>query len=94
MNIDIFRRDIEIAANNHLLAIFFRQTISQSRVPLQFIFISGRADGLSIRCVNGKNANVVCRCCNNSRLWVDNFIAKRWADIFWLCFGEDGHSIV
>ena len=105
MNINIFRRDIEIAAN-HKSAIrmdlsrgeidifLFGQAITQSRVPFQFIFVSRRADGLAVRRVNGIDPQISDRCRNHARLRIDHFITKRHANICQFRFRKDRDAVV
>src|SRR5260370_39738105 len=56
VNIDIRRRDIEIAADDQIDIFLFDQAIAQSHVPFQFIFVGWRANGLAVRRVNRVDA--------------------------------------
>src|SRR4029077_3302421 len=56
VNIDVLRSDIEIATHDEVGGFFFRETVSEPPIPLQFIFICWRANGLSIRRVNREYA--------------------------------------
>jgi len=94
VNIDIFRRDIEIATNDKIDIFFFGQAIPQSRVPLQFIFVSRRTDRLPIWRVNGIDAHISNRRRNHSGLRIDNFIAKRRADLHEFRFRKNGDAVV
>src|SRR4029077_12565879 len=52
VNIDVLRSDIEIATHGEVGKFFFRKAVSEPSIPLQFIFIRWRANGLSVRRVN------------------------------------------
>src|SRR3954469_7256775 len=52
VNIDVFRSDIEIATHDQVVKFFLRNAVSDPPIPLQFILIRRRADGLSIGSVN------------------------------------------
>src|SRR2546423_488119 len=70
MHVAIFRRDIEIAAYNHLRERFLRlhDAIAQLNEPLQFVMERRRTDCLAVWRVNGKYAHAVDRRCNHSSL--------------------------
>ena len=94
MNIDIFRRDIEISANDHSGNFFLDHTIAQARVPIQFVLVSRRSHSLTIWRVNGIDTEIVDLCRDDARLWIDNFIAKRSAHVLRLLFRKDGDPVV
>ena len=80
VNIDIFRRNIEIAADDQIDLFLFDQAIAQSHVPFQFIFVGRRGNGLAVRRVNRVDAQISNRRRNYASLRIDNFIAKRRAN--------------
>jgi hypothetical protein len=94
VNIDIFRRDIEIAAHDQIRVRFVFQAIAQPRVPFEFVFVSGRTDRLSVRRVNRIDAKISNRRRNHARLRIDNFIAKRCANVSQLGFRKNRHAVV
>src|SRR5947207_15907100 len=79
MHIAIFRRDIKIAAYNHLRKRFLRlhDAIAQLNEPLQFVTERRRTDSLTVWRVNGKYAQVTDRGCKPTGLRVLAFIAAR-----------------
>ena len=58
VNIDIFGRDIEIAAHRKIDIVLFAQAIAQSRIPFQLVFVSGRTDRLTVRRINRIDAQI------------------------------------
>src|SRR5580765_8801806 len=60
MHVAIFRRDIEIAADNNIAKNLLRvgDAIPKLNKPSQLVLERGGADGLPIRGVNAENANI------------------------------------
>src|SRR5262249_5143233 len=81
VNISIFRRDVEISTDRKIDIFLFSQAIPQSRVPFEFIFVSGRADGLTVRRVDRVNAGFSDRRRDHPCLRIDNFIKRRRAHV-------------
>src|SRR5207249_10379096 len=96
MHITIFRRDIEIAAYNHLGKRFLRlhDAIAQLNEPLQFVMERRRTDSLSVWRVNGKYAQVIDRGCNHTGLRVRAFIAQRGLAFAQLVLGKNRDAVV
>ena len=94
VNIDIFRRDVEIAADRKIDIFLFGQAIAQPRVPFQFIFISRRAYGLSVWRINGINSNTAGHRGDHARLQVVNFVTKRCAHVGEFGFRKDRDSVI
>src|SRR4029077_9240305 len=96
MHITIFRRDIEISAHNYVRKRFLRlrDAIAQLSEPLQFVIERSRADRLSIRCVNGKNAHVLDRCRDHSCLRIFAYIAQRGLGFPQLVPGKNRNAVV
>src|SRR5262249_62240840 len=55
VDIDIFRRDVEIAADGKIDIFFSAQAIAQSRIPFEFVFVGGRTHSPTPRRINPKN---------------------------------------
>ena len=70
MHVAIFRRDIEIAADNNIAKNLLRvgDAIPKLNKPSQLVLERGRADGLPIRCVNAEHANISNRRSDDSGL--------------------------
>src|SRR5438477_10504799 len=79
MHVTIFRRDIEIAADNNIAKKLLRtgDAIPKLNKPLQLVLERGRADGLPIRGVIAENANISNRGGVASGLWIFASSAKR-----------------
>src|SRR6266700_8213263 len=96
VHVEIFRRDIEIAAYNHLREGFLRlrHAIAHLNEPLQFVMERRRTDSLSVWRVNGKYAQVIDRGCNHTGLRVLAFIAQRGLAFAQLVPGKNGDAVV
>ena len=96
MHITIFRRDIEISAYNYVRKRFLRlrHAIAQLNEPLQFVIERRRADHLSVRCVNRKNAHVLDRCRDHSCLRIFAFVAQRGLAFVQLVPGKNRNAVV
>ena len=79
MHIAIFRRDIEIAADDYVSKNFLRlgNAIAQADKPLQFVIERRRTDSLAVWRINGEDAHVINRCRNHAGLRIIAFSAQR-----------------
>ena len=94
VNIGVFRGDVEIAAHDEITGFFSRDAITEPAIPKKFVFISRRADCLTIRCINREHARVANRRGDHPRLRVDDFVTKRRADLAQLGLRENRHAVV
>src|SRR5205814_10703450 len=77
VNINILGCDIEIAAHDEVVEFFLRKAVSEPPIPMQFISVRRRANGLTIRRVNREHAQLADGRCDHARLRIDCLIAKR-----------------
>src|SRR5215475_6816535 len=70
MHVAIFRRDIEVAADNNIAKnlLCIGDAIPKLNKPSQLVLERGRADRLPVRGVNAENANIVNRCSDDPGL--------------------------
>ena len=94
VNINVLRRDVKIAAHDEVRGVFFRDTVAEAPIPLQFVLIGWRANSLPVRCVNREYPQLADRRCDHACLRIDYLIAKRRANIAQLCLRENRHSVV
>ena len=94
VNVDIFRRDVEVTAHHNIVRLFFRDAISQAVIPMQFVFVGWGTDRLAVRRINRKNTETTDGCCNHARLRIDHFIAQRRTHIAQLDFRQDRDAVV
>src|SRR5262245_48096034 len=76
VNINVFGCDIKIAAHDLERGFFFCDAGTESPIPLQFIFVRRRANGLSVRRVDGEYAHRTDSRCDDARLRIDYLVAK------------------
>src|SRR5215468_10070328 len=94
INISVLRSDIEIATYDEVGRCFFRKASSKPAIPVEFVFVCCRTNGLSIRRVNRKHAQLADRSCDHARLRIDYFITKRRPNLVQLVFRENRYAIV
>jgi hypothetical protein len=94
VNIYVLWSDIKISAHDEFGKFFFRKAASEPPIPLQFIFVCWRTNGLSIGRVNRKHAQLADGRCDQARLRIDYFIAKRRANLAQLVLRENRYAVV
>ena len=94
MNIDIFRGDVEIAADDKLAIFFLGQAIAESRVPTQLVLVGRRSHCLPIWRVNRIDTEIVDLRGDHARLWINHFIAKRSVHVLRFLFRKNGDSVI
>ena len=96
MHVAIFRRDIEIAADNNIAKNLLRvgDAIPKLNKPSQLVLERGRADGLPIRCVNAEHANISNRRSDDSGLRIFAGGAQRCFAVVQLLSGQNRHAII
>src|SRR5690242_14285589 len=94
VNVGVFWSHIEITAHDQVTGFFLRDAITESPIPLQFVFICRRTDSLPVRRVNRKDAHVANRGGDYTRLRIDDFITKRQANLTQIALRENRHAVI
>jgi len=96
MHVAIFRRDIEIAADNNIAKNLLRvgDAIPKLNKPSQLVLESRGTDGLPIRGVNAENANISNRGSDDPGLRIFAGGAQRCFAVLQMLSGQNRHAII
>src|SRR5882724_7315649 len=94
IDINVLRSDVEVPAHDQITGSFFRNTSAKALVPMQFVLVRRRPDGLSVRRINRKHAQVVDARGDQPCLWIDHFIAKRRTNAMQHTLRKNRHAVV